>query len=185
MAVAQIGAPRTGDDWGLDELRTGMLWPLAQGTMLCGLLVFIVLSDGVRFASWLPAIGLAVAGFVGLRTIRLSSTAAGLLLIGALWLILTASILIYPGVPLAPLYGLIVLPTAILVRPRLSLLAGAASLLALVWLEQTQPNLIAPSVFAVAVFMILGTTLFSWLLISTLRTALTWVWVAYEQAEAR
>ena len=175
----------TNEDWGLDELREGILRPMAQAAMLCGLLALIALANGERISSWAPAIWLPVAGFTTLRITRFSRTAAAVFLLASLWLIVTSSVLLFPDIPVAPLYSLIILPTAVLLWPWASVLTASCSVAALVWIEEIRPGAEAPPIFWVTLFMIAGAAGLSWLLVTTQRTLLAWVWVAYQEAEDR
>jgi hypothetical protein len=58
--IARSSAAAAENDWGLDDRHRGTLRPLAQATLLCGLLALIVLADGERVVTWLPVVGLSL-----------------------------------------------------------------------------------------------------------------------------
>ncbi len=179
------GREASADDLGVEELRVGMLRSLAVGTMGCGLLALIVLYDSSRLVTWAPPVALAAAGYAAWRLAHRNVTGVSAFLVATLWLILTGAIALYPGVPLAPLYGLVVLPAAFLLSPGAATVVALASVASVASFAERQPELEGPAVTTVALFLIGTSAILAWLLAHPLTTALGWAWAAYEQAELK
>lgn len=188
MTGILVGSPlgrRKDDVLGVNELRSNALRPLGAWAMACGVVALASLYDPERIVSWGPSIALVVAGFAIFRLARVSPSASSVLLVVSLWGIVTSCILMYPGLPFAPLYSLIVLPAAILLAPWVAALVGLGGVAAVVAIEQTYPGTEPLAVYGLALFMIASMTILAWLLAEPLKTALGWAWSAYEQAQER
>lgn len=187
MAVIRDGAlGRQKDDvLGVGDIRISALRHLGAWVMACGVLALIALYDPDRLVSWLPSIALTAAGYAVYRLAPVSPGLASLLLIGSLWGILAACTVIYPGLPLTPLFSLLTLPAAFLFAPWLATVVALGSSGLIVVLVETLPGTEPLDIDALALFMIFSLLIFSCLLAEPLKTALRWAWVAYEQAQEK
>jgi len=173
------------DVLGVEDIRVSALRHLGAWVMACGVLALIALWDPNRIVTWLPSIALTAAGYAIYCLALVSPGFASLALIGSLWTILAACVLMYPGLPLTPLFSLLTLPAAFLLTPWLAVFIALGSTALIVAVAQTYPGIESLEVYALALFMIFSLTIFSWLLAEPLKTALSWAWVAYEQAQEK
>lgn len=173
------------DVLGVGEIRANALRHVGAWVMLCGLLALIALYDPNRTVTWLPSVALTAAGYAIYRLANVSPGFASVLLIGSLWAILTACVVMYPGLPLAPLFSLLALPAAFLLAPWLAVFIALTSAAVIIVIAQTYPGAESLEIYALALFMIFTMMIFSWLLAEPLKTALGWAWVACEQAQEK
>src|SRR5437868_870449 len=162
-----------------------MLRNVATLTMAFSLLALIVLYDGSRIWTWLPSISLAIVGYVTWRLARFNPLAFSAILLLALWLILTGSVVLYPSVPLTPVYCLLILTAAFLLSPIASTLLAAASVGAMIGLGRLLPGLESADILAMSLFIATVTAILAWLFAAPLTSALGWAWIAYERAETK
>ena len=170
------------DEIAFGELRVEILQPLSLCVMASGLAALALLFDD-RPVTWLPAVSLVTAGYLVFRLADAASAAASVLLTASLLLILTGCVLLYPGVPLALLYGLVVLPTAFLVGPATTALATAFSLVVLIGGQWAYPGMMASEVCLLAVFAVSCSGFVSWAIARPFVTALSAAWGAHARAE--
>lgn len=169
---------------GLHELRAEAVQTIAVLTLISSYLAFISLSDEIHFYTWLPAIALAATGLIVHRLAPAHRLAASALLIGALWVILSAVIFFYSTRPLAPVYSLLVFMAAFLFGPRTAVLLALGSGALLVAGPWILPHLAEPALTDLALFMLGSAALLAWLMAGTLTTVIDWMWAAYAQDEA-
>lgn len=176
----------SGDDvLGVGEIRIGTLQHLGGWAMACGVLALIALWAPDRIVTWLPAIALTAAGYATYRLALVCPGVASVLLIGSLWGILTVCVVMYPGLPLTPLFSLLTLPAAFLLTRWAAAFIALGSAAVIVAVAQIYPGTESLEIYALALFMIVSLTIFSWLLAEPLKMALRWAWVAYEQAQQK
>lgn len=175
----------SGDEVVADELRASVLGFLTLWTAGCGLVAFHYLSDYARPATWMPAVCLFAIGYAVFRLRKMNAHWASRLLVGSLWLVLTASLPIFPDVPLPVLYPLIVFTAAFLTGPWITLLVAVVSALTLLGWGSANPGLVAPQVQTTSLFLIFSSLVLSQLMVHTLSTALEWIWAAYAHAEEK
>lgn len=187
MAVILGGAVlRQKDDvLGVKDIHVSALRQLGGWVMACGVLALAVLYDPARPVSWLPSLALMAFGYLIYRLAPARPSLAAFLLIGALWVILSAAVVLYPGVPLTPLFSLLTLPAAFLFAPWLAVAVALGSAGLILALIATSPGTESFEVYALALFMIFSLLIFSWLLAEPLKAALRWAWVAYDQAQEK
>src|SRR6185437_13932789 len=91
------------DGIAVSELRADMLHSLTLWTMFSGLVAFVLLSNTVDLKTWLPAFFITATGYAAFRLVRIATLVASILLVGALWLIVTGCVVLFPSIPFATL----------------------------------------------------------------------------------
>lgn len=171
-------ARRVDTEADLRGLRDELLDSLLLVPVGAALFFLYVVFDGARLESWLPIFAFSTVSFAALLARRVSRATSELLLCAGVFLALTATILVYPGLPLLSLYAIVTGMAIVLLGPRYGLVSGALTTAILFALRDLRPE-IAPEVVGAAIVLTWAVALLTWFATRPAYTALTWAWYSY------